>query len=275
MIKYLRAYRGPGRFREFFRRVSLSDTFALILGICGIGLVLIPELIYVRDIYENGYARSNTMFKLTYQAFILFGMAMAYAIVRLLLWKGRKLARTLGAAGLALVLLTCGYFGYSVKCWFGNVLDVSGYRCLDATAYLENVYPEDAAAIRWLNENVEGNPVVLEANGDSYSDYCRVSAMTGLPTVLGWYVHEWLWRGDTADLNEKSAEIQTIYTSGDREAVEELLEKYEVEYIFVGSCEREKYGENLNEDLLRSLGEEVFPGGTGETGGAYIIKVSS
>ena len=275
LIKYLRAYREPGRFREFFRRVSLSDTFALILGICGIGLVLIPELIYVRDIYENGYARSNTMFKLTYQAFILFGMAMAYAIVRLLLWKGRKLARTLGAAGLALVLLTCGYFGYSVKCWFGNVLDVSGYRCLDATAYLENVYPEDAAAIRWLNENVEGNPVVLEANGDSYSDYCRVSAMTGLPTVLGWYVHEWLWRGDTADLNEKSAEIQTIYTSGDREAVEELLEKYEVEYIFVGSCEREKYGENLNEDLLRSLGEEVFPGGTGETGGAYIIKVSS
>ena len=275
LIKYLRAYREPGRFREFFRRVSLSDTFALILGICGIGLVLIPELIYVRDIYENGYARSNTMFKLTYQAFILFGMAMAYAIVRLLLWKGRKLARTLGAAGLAMVLLTCGYFGYSVKCWFGNVLDVSGYRCLDATAYLENVYPEDAAAIRWLNENVEGNPVVLEANGDSYSDYCRVSAMTGLPTVLGWYVHEWLWRGDTADLNEKSAEIQTIYTSGDREAVEELLEKYEVEYIFVGSCEREKYGENLNEDLLRSLGEEVFPGGTGETGGAYIIKVSS
>lgn len=275
LIKYLRAYREPGRFREFFRRVSLSDTFALILGICGIGLVLIPELIYVRDIYENGYARSNTMFKLTYQAFILFGMAMAYAIVRLLLWKGRKLARTLGAAGLAMVLLTCGYFGYSVKCWFGNVLDVSGYRCLDATAYLENVYPEDAAAIRWLNENVEGNPVVLEANGDSYSDYCRVSAMTGLPTVLGWYVHEWLWRGDTADLNEKSAEIQTIYTSGDREAVEELLEKYEVEYIFVGSCEREKYGENLNEYLLRSLGEEVFPGGTGETGGAYIIKVSS
>ena len=56
---------------------------------------------------------------------------------------------------------------------------------------------------------------------------------------------------------------------------EKLLEKYEVEYIFVGSCEREKYGENLNEDLLRSLGEEVFPGGTGETGGAYIIKVSS
>mgnify|MGYP002795145044 CR=1 FL=1 len=277
LVKYLRGYRGPGRFREFFRRVSLSDTFALILGICGMGLVLIPEVFYVRDIYENGYARSNTMFKLTYQAFILFGIAMAYIIVRLLLWKGRKLARTIGCAGLALVLLTCGYFGYSVKCWFGNVLDVSGYRCLDATAYLENVYPEDAQAIRWLNDNIEGSPVVLEANGDSYSDYCRVSAMTGLPTVLGWYVHEWLWRGATAALNEKAAEIQTISTSDDREAVEELLEKYQVEYIFVGSCEREKYGENLNEELLAELGEVVFQGTnlTDGSDGAYVIQVSS
>ena len=69
----------------------------------------------MKDIYENGYARSNTMFKLTYQAFIFFGIAMAYAIVRMLIWKGRKLARGLGAAGLVLVLLTCGYFGYAAN----------------------------------------------------------------------------------------------------------------------------------------------------------------
>ena len=72
---------------------------------------------------------------------------------------------------------------------------------------MEAVFPEDVSAIRWLNENVEGTPVVLEANGDSYSDYERVSAMTGLPTVLGWYVHEWLWRGNTDDLNQRAADI--------------------------------------------------------------------
>ena len=102
--------------------------------------------------------------------------------------------------------------------------------------------------------------------------------MTGLPTVLGWYVHEWLWRGDTEDLNEKAGEIQTIYTSDDQEAVEELLEKYDVEYIFVGSCEREKYGDSLNEELLAELGEIVFQANAEETGGsygAYVIKVSS
>ncbi len=273
IIRYRRDYAGPGRFRLFFRRAGLADQFALILGICAIGLVLIPELVYVRDIYENGYARSNTMFKLTYQAFILFGMAMSYGIVRLLAWKKEKILKAVGAAALCLVLLTCGYFGYAVQCWFGNVWDTSEYRCLDATAYLENVYPEDAAAIRWLNENVEGNPVVLEANGDSYSDYCRVSAMTGLPTVLGWYVHEWLWRNDTADLNQRAADVETIYTSADAELVRSLLEEYDVEYIFVGSCEREKYP-NLNEELLQSLGEVVFSGeSAGGLAAAYIIQV--
>ena len=40
--------------------------------------------------------------------------------------------------------------------------------------------------------------------------------------------------------------------------MKELLEEYDVSYIFVGSKEREKYGETLNEDVLKSLGEVVF-----------------
>ena len=53
--------------------------------------------------------------------------------------------------------------------------------------------------------------------------------------------------------------METIYTSADAELVRSLLEEYDVEYIFVGSCEREKYP-NLNEELLQSLGEVVFSG---------------
>ena len=53
--------------------------------------------------------------------------------------------------------------------------------------------------------------------------------------------------------------------------MEALLEEYEVSYIFVGSKEREKYGENLNETLLRGLGEIVFEDASS---GTYIIKVA-
>ena len=95
--------------------------------------------------------------------------------------------------------------------------------------------------------------------------------MTGLPTILGWYTHEQLWRGnDTDDLNAKSMEIQEIYTSFDEWQVLSLIQKYDVSYIFVGSTERDKYGSDLNEEMLRSLGEVVFQDEVYET---YIIQV--
>lgn len=255
---------------KFMKSLKLPDLFAMVMGLCAIGLVLIPELVYVRDIYENGNARANTMFKLTYQAYIMFGMTMAYVIFRMLVISYRKLLKA--AAGIALVCLiwTFGYFGNSVDSWFGEVKDPSKYQGLNATAFLETDFPEDAAGIRWLKKNIKGSPVVLEANGDSYTQYERVSAMTGLPTVLGWYVHEWLWRNDVADLNTKSGDIELIYTSKDEKQVKELLEKYNISYIFTGACEREKYGENLNNDLLSGLGETVF---RDLNSGTYIVKI--
>ena len=255
---------------HFLESLKLPDMFAMIMGLCAIGLVLIPELVYVRDIYENGNARANTMFKLTYQAYIMFGMTMAYVIFRLIVISYKKILKVMAVIGLVLLIWTWGYFGNSVNAWFGKVMDPSMYQGLNATAFLETSFPEDAAGIRWLKENITGSPVVLEANGDSYTEYERVSAMTGLPTVLGWYVHEWLWRNDVADLNEKSGDVELIYTSKDQKQVEELLEEYEVEYVFVGSCERSKYGENLNNEMMRSIGEIVFETDNSQT---YIVKV--
>ena len=251
--------------------IRLPDLFAVLMGLCAIGLVLIPELVYVRDIYENGNARANTMFKLTYQAYIMFGMTMIYAIFRLLIIGKNKILKVLAFIGLFFFVWTCGYFGNSIHSWFGEVWKPSQYKGLNATAFLETDFPEDVNGIRWLKENISDAPVVLEANGDSYSEYERVSAMTGLPTIMGWYVHEWLWRGNLSDLNAKIEEIQEIYTSTDATRVKELLEEYNVSYIFVGSCERNKYGADMNNDLLKSLGEVVFQDSEYPT---YIVKIN-
>ena len=250
--------------------ITVPDLFAVIMGLCAIGLVLIPELVYVRDIYENGNARANTMFKLTYQAYILFGMTMGYGIYRMLVISRQKIIRILSGVGLFVLLWTVGYFGNSVHSWFGDVWKVSEYQGLDATTFLEQDFPQDASAIRWLKQNIKGSPVVLEANGDSYTGYERVSASTGLPTVLGWYVHEWLWRNNVPDLNEKSADIQTIYTSTDAETVKKLISRYDISYIFVGGQEKEKYGTELNDSVLQSLGSIVFED---DMSGTYIVKV--
>ena len=251
--------------------IRLPDLFAVLMGLCAIGLVLIPELVYVRDIYENGNARANTMFKLTYQAYIMFGMTMIYVIFRLLVIGKNKILKVLAFIGLFFFVWTCGYFGNSIHSWFGEVWKPSQYKGLNATVFLETDFPEDVNGIRWLKENISDAPVVLEANGDSYSEYERVSAMTGLPTIMGWYVHEWLWRGNLSDLNAKIEEIQEIYTSTDATRVKELLEEYNVSYIFVGSCERNKYGADMNNDLLKSLGEVVFQDSEYPT---YIVKIN-
>ena len=250
--------------------MHIPDLFAVVTGLCALGLVLIPELCYVKDIYEAGNARANTMFKLTYQAYILFGITMGYAVFRLLMVSRQLFFKCFSAAALVLWIWTLGYFGNAVSGWFGNLADPSFRQGLYALSFLDTDFPEDAGAIQWLKENVPDVKVVLEANGDSYTGYERVSATTGLPTVLGWYVHEWLWRNDTDSLNQRNADVDMIYTSQDTNAVRELIEKYGIDYIFVGSMEREKFGERLNTEGLRSQGSLVY-GNAAE--GSFILKV--
>lgn len=251
---------------QWLEHTLTTDIFIVVLSLCALGLIIMPEIVYLKDIYEETSARSNTMFKLTYQAFILFGISMGFILIRFLTDQACLWIRGIGVLGIACLLMTCCYTPTAVKQWTGGIWNRGNYQGLDATAFLEIEYPEDVKAIRWMQSEVEGNPVILEAPGDSYSKYCRVSAMTGLPTVQGWYVHEWLWRSDTEGLNRQREKIDAVYTSGDEAQVRTILKEYQVSYIFIGQMEWERYPE-LNEELLRRLGEVVFDDG------AVVIRV--
>jgi YYY domain-containing protein len=249
------------------RKMKVPDLAVLLMGLCAFGLIIMPELIYVKDIYGGEHYRANTMFKLTYQAFILFGMMMGYVTVRTLRLKAGVL-RGLALAGGFVLLVTGGYTVNAVRSWFGNVFDPAARISSDASVFVDEYYESDYGAVNWLNKNVSGQPVVLEAPGDSYSDYERVSVATGLPTVLGWYVHEWLWRNDVAELNQRTADIETIYTTGDAETARRLIAQYNITYIYIGKLEREKYPA-LNDRLLQTLGEVAYSDGVS----TYIMKV--
>ena len=272
LITLIREFRktppSPGLhgFRRMLAAIDTTDLTAVLFGFCAIGLVILPELIYVKDIYGADHYRSNTMFKLTYQAFILFGIVMGYVLVRAFLLPRRKM-KLLASAGIIFLLVTAGYTGNAIQSWFGNVF-TSTRISTDASVFISETFPTDYKAIRWLNENVSGQPTILEANGDSYTDYARVSTATGLPTPLGWYVHEWLWRNDTDALNERVQDIQTIYTSTEVSAVESLIKKYNITYIYIGQLEREKFP-GLNDSLLQSIGTVAYSDGVT----TYIMKV--
>lgn len=256
----------------FLENLEISDLFVLILGLCAIGLVLTPEVIYMSDIYAGDYKRSNTMFKLVYQAYILFGISIGYILTRFILLRETRRQLKWGVVGLVLLLWTCGYFGTSVRAWFGDITNEEAYGGMRADRYIFEEQPTDAAAIAWLNDNVTGRPVILEANGESYTISNRVSVLTGLPTVLGWRVHEWLWHNSLEPVSARAQDVDTIYLSQDRELVRALLDKYQVTYLFIGTCEYDKYGlAGMNTEMLQQMGEVVYEGYPDMQGRAVMI----
>lgn len=255
---------------HWMESLSTADFYIIILGLCAIGLVLLPELIYIEDIYSGDYKRANTMFKLTYQAFIMFGLCFGYIFIRLIAFKRTGRQFRVAVAGLVFFLLSVTYIQNAVNAWYGNIFKSSGYKGLDATKFMYSKMSEDMEAIDWLNENVKGMPVVLEANGDSYTDYERVSVMTGLPTILGWRTHEWLWKSSEEAVIFRESIVKSIYTSRDEEEVRSLLKEYRVSYIYVGELEREKFPD-INDSLLKRLGTVVYSNPVGST---YIVKIN-
>jgi uncharacterized membrane protein len=197
------------------------------------------------------------MFKLTYQAFILFGVSSGFIFTKFMKDLRFKWQIKFTIITFLVFISSLWYTKVSVEAWYGNIFQTSGYEGLDAQAYLKDKMPDDFEAIKWLNNNVKGTPVILEANGDSYSDYERVSAATGLPTVLGWYVHEWLWRGNKEVLEERVTDIESIYTATDYEQLNSLILKYNIEYLYVGKLERDKFTD-LNDEALKSMGKIVY-----------------
>lgn len=258
-------------FFEFLQKLSVSDLYILILGVCAVILIIVPEVMYVVDIYGGSYKRSNTMFKFTYQAYILFGISMGYIFTRFIMTKETRKQWVAGLVAAAIMVMTCGYFTTASKAWFGKISNRNGYKGMAADQFIYTEQPQDAEAIDWLNENVSGQPVVLEANGLSYTIYNRVSVLTGLPTVLGWHTHEWLWNNNLDVVEARSREVDMLYTYEDTTVVKQLLMKYNVEYIFIGSCEYEKFGERMDVNRLAGLGEVAYRGTADENGQEVLI----
>ena len=130
---------------------------------------------------------------------------------------------------------------------------------LDGAAWMETARPGDAEAIRWLRQHMPGRPVIAEAFGDDYSEAARVSTFSGLPTLLGWIGHELQWRGPQPTLEDRTATLDAIYRTADAGNVALLLQSKNVDYVYVGSMEVEKYGPAVRDRFEGSL-ETVYRG---------------
>jgi uncharacterized membrane protein len=206
------------------------------------------------------------MFKLGYEAFILFGVTTGIIINAF--WNASKdeegykahLYKKTAVIFTVCFLMTLGYFVTATRQWISDYSSDS-FQGFDASRSIKNANMFDLKAIEELEKLVSASgvnqPVVLEADGDSYTNTCRVSVLTGFPTVLGWHTHEWLWHNSHSYMEQRRIDVQDIYTSEDAYQVRQLLNKYKVDYIFIGTCEYMKY-EVVQNGILESMGQVVY-----------------
>ena len=223
----------------------------------GILLTIIPEFFYIKDIYPAHF-RANTMFKLGYQAYIIMMISSIYTLIVIKQLEG-KTKFLFSFIFVFLAFFVAAYPFFSIPSYYGNL---DRKIVLDGSAWMKEQFPEDADIIQYINANIDNQPVILEAQGDSYTDFERISAYTGLPTVAGWWVHEWLWRGSADVVGNRIPDIVSIYESEDLTLTKSLFKKYHVSYVVISKMEKEKY-KNMNEKKFMEIGTKIFESSNG------------
>lgn len=228
----------------FKSKVKSTREFILLLVVIGAALALFCELFYIDDPYGQPWERFNTVFKFYVPLWVFFGLSSAYAVYYFMRHVTKRSIKIVWTV--IIIAFTIATLIHPIA---STVSATSGLQSswglnrgtLDGMEYLKSIYPDDYQAVKWLDKNIAGSPVILEAPGAVFTYTSRVATFTGLPTVVGWTSWETMWRGYSADVGERENDVNTVYNTSNNEQAIELLNKYNVQYIYVGSVERNKY----------------------------------
>jgi len=251
-----------------------SDGKRLLYFMVGTGflLTIVVELVHlVGDI-----GRMNVVFKLYMQAWLLINLSAASGLAILLhkrlRWSVRR--RTLLQVPLIVLLFFAMLFPIlATRDKVADRMSDLAPKTLDGMKYMESSQyfldgilmdlGQDYRAILWLQENVSGSPVILEAQAFEYYWGNRYTIYTGLPGVVGWNYHQRQQRAIWANnaVWDRVESVNQFYTSTDQNYVEAYLREHDISYIIVGQQERIRYaGEGLAkfEALNGKLWNEVY-----------------
>lgn len=119
---------------------------------------------------------------------------------------------------------------------------------LDAIRYLDVVSKADYEIVTWLNENVEGTPLVVEFPGRTFVHGTpRISMLTGLPTFLGWDFHVQLRGAKTIEIDQRKREISEFYQTRDPVKAHSWAREKQIRFIVIGEREYTHFPElNIN-----------------------------
>jgi YYY domain-containing protein len=233
--------------------------FALLLFGAGAILTLAVEFVFLRDLFGT---RMNTVFKFYYQAWALWAVAGGFAIFSLLAARSKAM-KIVGGAALLFVAMGLLWPALAVP---ARANQFQSTPTLNGAAWLEIGNPEDLQMIEWLNENVKGDPVIVEASTlGAYQYEGRISAFTGLPAVLGWGGHQHQWRGDITEAARRNPMVEQLYNTTDLIEARALLDALNVRYVIAGQLEQQRFSpegiakfESLCRVAFKAGGSTIF-----------------
>ena len=237
----------------WFRAVrhSSSEAFSSLMLFLAFGIIAGCELVYIKDFYGHPLERQNTIFKFYYQAWIFLSVGMPATLSFVLCERAQVRRKVLRWGWISVLLLLCGCCALYplLATWqktnhfrgrqHGGLLYIPG---LNGTHYIAYREPYEYEALNWIRARVDSQAIVLEATGKPYSFFGRVATNTGRSTVLGWGNHEALWRDQSwQSILARTEDIRAMYDTPDKTQIQELLQKYQIDYIYVGTLERSEY----------------------------------
>ncbi len=223
---------------------AAGKVFALALAALGLLLIMGPEMLYVDDSFGGAHERMNTVFKLYYQSWVVLATASGFAVYYWMSLKDSissltQALRLVWASVFVAALVGAAYYSLAAAATKGDLFHDN--PTLDGLAFINRDADGEYDAVEYLRSNADRDATVLEAVGGDYTPFGRISASTGVPTVLGWPGHEVQWRGGADPQGSREQDVATIYQTNDIDAAKTLLTKYGVDYVYIGPREREKY----------------------------------
>jgi len=254
-------------FKDLPERTSAG--FASLLIATAAFLAILCEIVFLDDPISGSFSRMNTVFKFYMHLWIFLAIAASYSYYRLYLrykfLPGHSLPqnRVFGKVwivSLVFLVLSCSVF--PVVATFTRIEDMNAKPTLDGMEYMKGLDKGDYDAIKWIQENIKGTPVLLEASADdsSYRYTSRVSANTGLLTVIGWTNHERFWGRDREEIKTRLEDVNSIYSTSSKKKALELMNKYNVSYVYIGHLERQMYDVKTDKFEDETYFELVYQG---------------
>lgn len=233
--------------------ISVYERFVYFLVGVALFAANLVEVVHLK----GDYGRQNIVFKFYNQIWIMLSICAAFAVAGILKrneeehFSGAVVPVFRTCAG----LLVFGAFLYPVFAGADKMTDrmsASAPHTLDGMKYMETAtyyqdnfvmdLSEDYAAIQWMQDNVEGSPVIVEASPTEYKFGSRYTIYTGLPGVVGWNYHQRQQRpGRSNEVWERVNQIGDFYNTASLDEAVRFLEEYHVKYIIVGQMEKGMY----------------------------------